>query len=174
MIHDLETLYSFTVSQRLPIINHIRNLNIAMRLPVRRESKSKMSPEAISAMSRWRDCCQAMDRLQNLAAVDMWLDTAEPAWRAVLSEIPGPNANPFVFDCRLAGILTVDLPVNPERPEAWQQVAEVEPRFSIRARGWPVFRVSMEGTRATYTIIKLWDSAEPGAPQPPLVFGTHM
>lgn len=137
-----------------------------------------MDREAEATMARWRACCEALDRAQSLVSVDLWLDTTEPVWRGLLSFVPGDNANPFVFPEKLAAKLTVDLPVNPDRPEVWKDVAAIEPAFSIRARGWPAFRAEIPDTPATTTtpphsIIKLWESAEPGALRTPLIFGTH-
>jgi hypothetical protein len=78
-----------------------------------------------------------------------------------------------MFGERLACVLTVDLPVNPQRPDAWKDIRELRPKFKIRARGWPGYRAE-EARSGRRRIIRLWDGAEPGAAQEPLVFGTHI
>ncbi|KAH7113160.1 hypothetical protein B0J13DRAFT_600272 [Dactylonectria estremocensis] len=164
VIHDVETLYRLAVSRPLPLLNNMKQLQLALRLPIRREEREKMNPSAHAAMARWRKCCSALDQAESLVSVDLWLDTSEPTWRFCLSWVLNGNANPFVFGERLAGILTVDIPVNPERPEAWKDVANIEPRFVIRARGWPPYRA--EPDREPHFVRTLMDWEEPGAPVP--------
>lgn len=169
-MHDLETLNNFTVSRRSPLLDDIKYLHLAIRLPIRWEKY--MSPEAHLILSRWRDCCQALDGAQNLVLVNLWLDTSEPSWRALLTTVQG-NVNPFVFGERLAGVLTVDIPVNPDRPEVWQAVANVEPRFTIRPRGWPAFKAETE-SRTPNRIFRLGDNEEPGVLKNPTMRGTYI
>ncbi|KPM42159.1 hypothetical protein AK830_g4436 [Neonectria ditissima] len=162
VIHDIETLHQLTVSRHSPLLNNMKQLQLAIRVPIRREEHKKMSPEAHKVMSRWRQCCSALDMAKNLTEVDLWLDTAEPSWQACLSRVPTSNANPYVFGERLASILTVDLPMNPNRPEAWKDVINLEPRFTIRARGWPTWRVQTSMESDYITGLAAW--AEPGVP----------
>ncbi|KAH7165279.1 hypothetical protein EDB81DRAFT_838087 [Dactylonectria macrodidyma] len=164
VIHDVEALYSLAVSRPSPLLNNIKQLQLALRLPIRREEREKMSPASHAIMSRWKKSCLVLDQAECLVSVDVWLDTSEPPWRACLNWVLNGNANPFVFGERLASILTVDIPVNPERPEAWRDVANIEPRFAIRARGWPPYRVELYS--GPHSIRRLIDWEEPGVPTP--------
>lgn len=170
VMHDLETLNNFTVSHPSPLLNDIKHLHLAIRLPIRWEKY--MSPEAHVILSRWRDCCQALNRAQNLVLVNLWLDTSEPSWRVLLTTVQG-NVNPFAFGERLAGVLTVDIPVNPDRPEVWQAVANVEPRFTIRPRGWPAFKAETASTTPN-RIFRLEDNEEPGVLKNQTMRGTYI
>lgn len=145
----------------------MKQLQLAIRLPIRREERKKMSDSAHAAMSRWRKCCSALDQAENIVSVDVWMDTSEPQWRFTLSLVMQGNANPYQFGERLAGILTVDIPVNPNRAEAWKEVANVEPQFAIRARGWPVYRAAPDV--GPNVVIEVWSGFEPGVPRPPTI-----
>lgn len=176
VIHDIGTLHSLITTNAPPILPVIKSLDLAIQLPIRRESKMKMSTEAHAVMAQWRACCVGLERAakdHNLVSVNLWLDTCEPAWRGMLSTVSDGDANPFVFGKNLAGILTVDLPVNPERLHAWQSVRAVEPRFVIQPRGWPAFRTTEVTETSPYTIIRLWESAEPGTEQSQISGGVH-
>ncbi|KAH7131763.1 hypothetical protein B0J13DRAFT_587964 [Dactylonectria estremocensis] len=170
VIHNVETLHRLAVSRPSPLLSNMKHLQLAIRVPIRREQREKMSPEAHKVMSRWRQCCSVLEKAENLVSVDMWLDTTEPGWRGCLSWVLEGNANPYVFSERLASILTVDIPVNPDRPEAWKDVANLEPRFTIRARGWPTYKAEPSSTQL-HCIIRLADWEEPGVPLPTLRAG---
>ncbi|CAM1510729.1 Fc.00g034120.m01.CDS01 [Cosmosporella sp. VM-42] len=166
VMHDLNTLCTFVVSQPSLMINNIKHLQITIRLPLISDRNKKLSNRARAAMARWRECCQALDRAENLASVDLWLDTVEPGPRFVLSSVLNADSNPYIFGERLASILTVDLPVNPDKPEVWDTVANVEPRFAIRPRGWPAYLADIDDRKCS-RIIKQWDWAEPGVSASP-------
>ncbi|EGY16987.1 uncharacterized protein VDAG_08151 [Verticillium dahliae VdLs.17] len=173
VIHDINTLHSLTAVGAPPLLSSIRALSLSIRLPIRRESKMKMSSEAHGTMRRWRECCASLNQAaerKTLVSVELWLDTSEPTWRGVLSTVLDGPASPFTFGEHLARVLTVDLPVNPEKPAVWRRVAEIEPRFTVRPRGWPGFRVGDTTESSPHTIIRLWDSAEPGVEQPEPVY----
>lgn len=71
--------------------------------------------------------------------------------------------NPYVFGEKLASKLTVDLPFSPDRPEAWVEVANVEPRFTIHPRGWPIYHAQHD-IYNNKVVLKLSAGAEPGIP----------
>lgn len=131
-----------------------------------------MTAESRSQLQLWRACCHALNQLPNLKSCHLWLDTVDPVWRGELSSVPKGIANPFVFMERLASVLTVNLPVNRQRPDAWKDVREVRPGFRIRARGWPDYRTE-ETQNGRRRIVRLWQGAEPGAALEPVVFGTY-
>ncbi|KAL6415755.1 hypothetical protein AUP68_02322 [Ilyonectria robusta] len=167
VIHDLQTLHHVAVASSSPLLSNMKQLQLAIRLPVRREEREKMSDAAHATMARWRTCCSALDQAENLVSVDVWLDTSEPEWRFTLSSVMRGNANPYQFGERLAGILTVNIPVNPNRAEAWKEVANIEPQFAIRARGWPTYRAAPD--ISPDLIIEIWSAFEPGVPRPPAI-----
>ncbi|KAM0414730.1 hypothetical protein ACHAPT_013421 [Fusarium lateritium] len=175
-VAGLETLHRLTVSQPPPFLGKIRHLQASIQLPVQWHYRSIIeSYRAYAAMARWRQCCQALESLvadQTLVWVNLWLDTCSAAWRATLSSPPRDEANPFIFGERLAAVLTVCLPVNPDRPEAWQEVSDTRPQFTILPRGWPPYRPEF-GTTMPYLITELWESAEPGVVETSQVVTTH-
>ncbi|KAF4946654.1 hypothetical protein FSARC_14144 [Fusarium sarcochroum] len=136
-IHDLDTLHSLKLYRPSLLLNNIQHLQLTLRLPLPNWREPKPSQGQKIAMARYRECCQALDQAENLASVYLWLDVVDPPARRELYTVPEGGMNPYVFGEALASRLTVDLPLNPDRPEAWEVVASVEPRFTIRPRGWP-------------------------------------
>ncbi|KAK7927344.1 hypothetical protein PG985_004342 [Apiospora marii] len=177
VIHDLDTLRQVVTGKR-PLIASIRNLNLAIRLPIKYERQAMARWATQYTMGLWKECCVALDHAAkeyNLVSVDLWLDTVKPSWRGILSSIPKDPVNPFCFGERLAAILTVDLPVNPDRPEVWQSVSDIQPQFTVRARGWPPFRSEDSTESMPHTIIRLQEHEEPGSVQPELIIPrTHV
>ena len=117
-------------------------------------------------MAQWRECCRALDRAENLDSVYLWLDTVMPGPRSMLSSVPHDGLNPYVFGETLASILTVDVPVNPDKPDVWKKVALVEPRFATYPRGWPPYLAHVRDSKRS-RIFRNWDWAEPGGPPAP-------
>jgi hypothetical protein len=114
-------------------------------------------------MLRWRQCCEALERSDNLDSVYLWLD-ADPRHHLYLSKSQGNNTSPYIFGGKLAVKLTADAPLNPDRPEAWDAVVKLEPKFVIHPRGWPEYREIHDGYRKEECIVKLPRFAEPGVP----------
>ncbi|KAG8670593.1 hypothetical protein FPOAC1_010019 [Fusarium poae] len=114
-----------TVSSPNPILNSIRHLQITVRLRLPSPDKPKSSEKA--AMLRWRQCCEALERSDNLDSVYLWLD-ADPRHHLYLSKSQGNNTSPYIFGGKLAVKLTADAPLNPDRPEAWDAVVKLEPK----------------------------------------------
>ncbi|KAJ4307400.1 hypothetical protein N0V84_012765, partial [Fusarium piperis] len=163
VMHDLDTLHTFAVSQPDLMLGEIQHLQLTIRLPLSNDEK-KLGYGARATMARWREYCDALERAETISSVDLWLDTVEPDPRFRLWSIPeDPHSNPYVFSERLASILTVDLPFNPDRLGVWESVANIEPRFTIGPRGWPPY-IAEVGDSKRSRIIKLWNWAEPGMP----------
>lgn len=177
VVHDLDTLQRATAGRR-PLTASIRNLNLAIRLPIKYERQARAKWTAQYTMRLWQQCCVALDHAAkeyNLVSVDLWLDTVKPSWRGILSSIPKDPVNPFCFGEGLASILTVDLPVNPNKTEVWQSISDIEPRFTVRARGWPPFRSEDSTESMPHKIIRLREHEEPGSVQPELIIPvTHV
>ncbi|KAF4460282.1 hypothetical protein FALBO_12948 [Fusarium albosuccineum] len=145
-IHDLDTLHHLKVYRPSLLLDTIQHLQLTIRLPLPTWLQPKPSRGQQVAMERYRECCQALEQAENLISVYLWLDVVDPSARRDLYTVPEGDMNPYVFGKTLASKLTVDLPVNPDRPEAWRDVAGIQPRFAIRPRGWP----------------RVWSDAEPG------------
>ncbi|KAG8361380.1 hypothetical protein FVEN_g760 [Fusarium venenatum] len=159
--HDIDTVHSLAVSSSNPILNNIRHLQVTVRLRLSSPDKPKSSYTA--AMLRWRQCCEALEHANNLDSVYLWLD-AEPRHHLYMNKAQGTNTNPYVFGEKLAAKLTVDAPLNPERPEAWDVVVKLEPQFTVHPRGWPKYKAIHDGIRKEDCIVKLPRFAEPGVP----------
>jgi hypothetical protein len=159
-MHDLDTAHSLVVSHPNLIFNNIQHLQLTINLPLLPYSRGGPNYSEKAAMTRWRQCCEALNRAENLVSVYVRLDA--PVKRRFYSVTEG-DMNSYVFGERLAGILTVDVPLNPERPEAWAEIANIEPRFNIRPRGWPAYNISYN-TNNVKRISKLSDWEEPGVP----------
>ncbi|KAM0203342.1 hypothetical protein ACHAQI_010403 [Fusarium lateritium] len=162
-MHDLDTTHSHLVSRPALILNNIQHLQLTIHLPLPRSTRGGASYSERATMSRWRQCCEALDRAENLVSVYVRLDA--PVRRRFYSITEG-DMNPYVFGKRLASKLTVDVPLNPDRPEAWSEVTNIEPRFNIHPRGWPVYSLS-HNINNVKRISKLSDWEEPGAPRGP-------
>ncbi|KAK7953481.1 hypothetical protein PG996_014374 [Apiospora saccharicola] len=136
VIHDPCTLHSFLIARRSPIVDEIRHIYLSIRLPMRTK-EAWLKPKEAETIAMWRTSCQALSDLRSLVSVYLWLEAFPLANNALLSTVPA--VNPFVFDSRLASILTVDIPANPSRPEVWKGIAALDPPFKIRARGMPEY-----------------------------------
>ncbi|KAL6915125.1 hypothetical protein FSHL1_012798 [Fusarium sambucinum] len=159
--HDIDTIYSLAVSSPNPILYNIRHLQITVHLRLPSLDKPKSSETA--AMLRWRQCCEALEHADNLDSVYLWLD-ATPRSHLYMNKGQGKNANPCVFGEKLAAKITVDVPLNPERPEAWDAFSKMEPQFAVHPRGWPKYRAVHGGIRKEELIVKLPHFAELGMP----------
>ncbi|KAK7935293.1 hypothetical protein PG985_000788 [Apiospora marii] len=160
VIHDPVTLHSFLIARRLPIVDEIRRINLSIRLPILSDVTCLKAGEA-DLMARWRTSCQALSEARSLVSVSLWLETVGLENDRLLNTVPA--VSPFVFDSRLASILTVDIPANPSRPEVWKDVAAIEPAFRVRARGFPRYFTE---PRWPSVIYRREDGAEPGDPRP--------
>ncbi|KAF4455967.1 hypothetical protein F53441_1834 [Fusarium austroafricanum] len=162
-IHDLDTLHSLKVYRPSLLLNNIQHLQLTLRLPLPNWREPTPSQGQKTGMARYRECCQALDQAESLASVYLWLDVVYPPARRELYKVLEGDMNPYVFGEALASKLTVDLPVNPDRPEAWEVVASVQPQFTIRPRGWPRYDQGNEPGRPYY-IYRIWSDGEPGVP----------
>jgi hypothetical protein len=156
-IHDLETLHALTLFRPSLLLNCVQHLQLTIRLPLCARKDAVPDQASRAALIKWRECCQKLDQA-NLASMYLWLDVVDPPTRGVLYTVPG-DMNPYIFGERLSKILTVDIPINPERPEMWKDVADLG--FKIRPRGWPRFEAQSERGRR-HLVVRVMDEAEPG------------
>ncbi|KAK7967550.1 uncharacterized protein PG986_001827 [Apiospora aurea] len=161
VIHDAATLHSFLVARRSPIVDEIKRFNLSIRLPIRTSKIVISSEEAKATMSLWQASCQALPEARSLVSVYLWLETFPNEDACLLRSVPA--VNPYVFDSRLASILTVDIPASPSRPGVWKDIADIRPPFKIRARGWPRYSTDPGWDGIRYDE----DGWEPGDPPRP-------
>lgn len=109
-------------------------------------------------MLPWHQCCKTLERADNLESVYLWLD-AEPRSRLYMYKASEKNIRCYNFGKKLAAKLTVNAPFNPNRPEGWDTVAHLKPRFTIHARGWAEYRANHDGRRKGECVVRY---AEPG------------
>ncbi|KAK8136789.1 hypothetical protein PG984_004729 [Apiospora sp. TS-2023a] len=128
VIHDPATLHSFLITRRSPIVDEIRRLNLAIRLPIEARV-TWLKPEEANTMAMWQASCRALSEARSLTYVSLWLETLDLTNADLLNTVPA--VNPFVFDSRLASILTVDIPADPSQPEVWKDIAAIKPPFKI-------------------------------------------
>lgn len=145
--HEIDTLHRFLVLERPPIVDEIRMWNLTLFLPLMGQFDGSYGRDnARSIMTLYRESCQALAEARSITSVDMWLATTIFANRSLLSLGPdhdgpdirrwnfeSPDVNPYIFDERLKQVLTLDIPVDQDNPDEWQ------PRFKVRARGWPIY-----------------------------------
>ncbi|KIL87737.1 hypothetical protein FAVG1_08614 [Fusarium avenaceum] len=162
-MHDLDTAHSLVVSHPNLIFNNIQHLQLAIHLPLLRYTRDGPNHSEKAAMSRWRQCCEALNRAENLISVYVRLDASV---RSRFYSVTEGDMNPYVFGEKVAGMLTVDVPLNPDRPEAWTEVGNIEPRFNIHPRGWPAYSLSYNINNVK-RVTKLSDWEEPGVPWGP-------
>ncbi|KAF4987222.1 hypothetical protein FDECE_15533 [Fusarium decemcellulare] len=151
-IYDLDTLHHLKVYRPSLLLDTIQHLQLTIRLPLPTWLQPKPSRGQQVAMERYRECCQALEQAENLVSMYLWLDVVDPPARRDLYTVPEGDMNPYVFGKTLASKLTVDLPVNPDRPEAWRDVAGIQPRFAIRPRGWPRYGQMLSQACLSYRV----------------------
>jgi hypothetical protein len=166
-LHDLDTAHALVVSYPTLILNNIQHLQLTIHLPLLRYTRDRPNYNEKAAMSRWRQCCEALGRAENLLSVYVRLDAPV---RSRFYSVTEGDMNPYVFGESLAGRLTVDVPLNPDRPEAWVEVANIKPRFNIHPRGWPAYSLSYNINNVR-GVSKLCDWQEPGVPRRPPPWG---
>ncbi|CAF3540103.1 unnamed protein product [Fusarium graminearum] len=154
--HDLDTIHSLAVSYPNLIFNNIRHLQVTVRLHLPGFDGPNYAKKSV--MLPWHQCCKTLERADNLESVYLWLD-AEPRSRLYMYKASEKNIRCYNFGKQLAAKLTVNAPFNPNRPEGWDTVAHLKPRFTIHARGWAEYRANHDGRRKGECVVRY---AEPG------------
>ncbi|EKJ68805.1 hypothetical protein FPSE_11022 [Fusarium pseudograminearum CS3096] len=140
---DLDTIHSLAVSCPNPIFNNIQHLQVTVRLRLPGFDGPNYAKKSV--MLPWHRCCKALERAENLESVYLWLD-AKPRSRLYMYKASEKNIRCYDFGRKLAAKLTVNAPFNPNRPEGWDTVAQLKPRFTIHARGWAEYRASHDAS----------------------------